>query len=131
MGYAYGNKKADNKKQLESGKRPAGASSIQRVEVNKTGIPGQIKQSFEQRSGFSFDDVRVHYGSQKPKEVGALAYTQGNQVYVGPGQEKHLRHELVHVVQQKRGMVQPTRTFKRYQINDDSRLEQEADRGIF
>lgn len=74
---------------------------------NLTGIPTQMKLDFEQRSGLSFDDVRVHYNSDKPRKIGALAYTQGTQVHVGPGQERHLRHELGHVVQQKRGIVRP------------------------
>ena len=75
---------------------------------NMTGIPTQMKLDFEQRSGLSFDDVRVHYNSDKPKRIGALAYTQIPQVHIGPGQEKHLRHELGHVVQQKQGIVRPT-----------------------
>ena len=34
------------------------------------------------------------YNSDKPRKIGALAYTQGTQVHIGPGQERHLRHEL-------------------------------------
>ena len=74
---------------------------------NLTGIPTQMKLDFEPRSGLSFDDVWVHYNSDKPARIGALAYTQGTQVHIGPGQERHLRHELGHVVQQKRGIVRP------------------------
>ena len=74
---------------------------------NMTGIPTQMKLDFEQRSGLSFDDVRVHYNSAKPRRIGALAYTQIPQVHIGPGQERDLRHELGHVVQQKRGIVGP------------------------
>ena len=80
----------------------------QKAQTNKpnlTGIPTQMKLDFEQRSGLSFDDVRVHYNSDKPAQLQALAYTQGTQVYVGPGQERHLKHELGHVVQQKQGRV--------------------------
>ena len=65
-----------------------------RQQPNLTGIPTQMKMDFEQRSGLSFDDVRVHYNSDKPRKIGALAYTQGTQVHIGPGQERHLRHEL-------------------------------------
>ena len=80
----------------------------QKAQTNKpnlTGIPTQMKLDFEQRSGLSFDDVRVHYNSDKPAQLQALAYTQGTQVYVGPRQERHLPHELGHVVQQKQGRV--------------------------
>lgn len=94
---------------------------------NLTGIPTQMKLDFEQRSGLSFDDVRVHYSSEKPAQVQALAYTQGTQVYLGPGQERHLPHELGHVVQQKSGLVRPTRSANGLHINDDPALERQAD----
>lgn len=102
----------------------------QQQTINRTGIPTQMKLDFERRSGLSFDDVRVHYNSDQPAKIGALAYTQGNQVHIGPGQEQHLRHELGHVVQQKRGLVQPTTWAGGLPINDSARLEEDADRGI-
>lgn len=94
---------------------------------NLTGIPTQMKLDFERRSGLSFDDVRVHYNSEKPRKIGALAYTQIPQVHIGPGQERHLQHELGHVVQQKRGIVRPNLYFKGFSINDSLDLEREAD----
>jgi hypothetical protein len=94
---------------------------------NQTGIPDNMKSGFENMSGFSFDDVRVHYNSDKPAQLNALAYTQGNQVHIAPGQEKHLGHELGHVVQQKQGRVQPTMQLQGVNVNDDERLEREAD----
>lgn len=72
--------------------------------TNLTGIPTQIKRNLESRSGLSFDDVRVHYHSAEPAKIGALAYTRGSQVYIGPGQERHLQHELGHVIQQKKDL---------------------------
>ena len=99
-----------------------------RQQPNLTGIPTQMKMDFEQRSGLSFDDVRVHYNSDKPRKIGALAYTQGTQVHIGPGQERHLRHELGHVVQQKQGIVRPdTQHFSGLDMNTDAKLEYEAD----
>lgn len=92
-----------------------------------TGIPGQLKERVEQRSGFSLDDVKVHYQSTDPAKVGALAFTQGNQVFLGPGQERHLPHELGHVVQQKQGRVKPTGVVGGRPLNDDPSLEREAD----
>jgi len=94
---------------------------------NITGIPDRMKQSFEERSGFSFDDVRVHYNSEKPARLQALAYARGNHVYIGPGQEKHLPHELGHVVQQKQGRVRASTSINGLPVNDDERLEREAD----
>ena len=95
---------------------------------NLTGIPTQMKLDFEQRSGMSFDDVRVHYNSEKPAQFHALAYTQGAQIYIGPGQERSLPHELGHVIQQKAGRVRPTRWVRGQPVNDRPELEREADR---
>lgn len=72
---------------------------------NKTGIPDDLKASIEQLSGYSLDDVKVHYNSEKPALINAYAYAEGNNIYVGPGQEKHLAHEIWHVIQQKGGKV--------------------------
>lgn len=94
---------------------------------NLTGIPTQMKLDFEQRSGLSFDDVRVHYNSEKPAQFHALAYTQGDQIYIGPGQERSLPHELGHVIQQKAGRVRPTRWIHGQPVNDHPELEREAD----
>ena len=94
---------------------------------NKTGLPDSLKTGVESLSGISMNDVRVHYNSDKPKHLGALAYTQGTEIHVGPGQEQHLRHELGHVVQQKQGRVRPTTKVNGVDINDDTNLEREAD----
>lgn len=94
----------------------------------KTGIPDNLQQQFESKSGYSFDDVRVHYNSQKPAQLQALAYTQGNEVYIGPGQEKHLKHELAHVVQQKQGIVRANSEINGQPLNTEEALERDADR---
>lgn len=94
---------------------------------NLTGIPAQMKLNFERYSGLSFDDVRVHYNSDKPARLGALAYTRGTEIYVGPGQERSLPHELGHVIQQKAGKVRPTRWVGGLPVNDQPALEREAD----
>ena len=94
---------------------------------NLTGIPLQMKQSFEQSSGLSFDDVRVHYHSALPARLGALAYTQGSHVYLASGQERHLGHELGHVIQQKQGQVRATSELNGVKINTSPVTEREAD----
>lgn len=93
---------------------------------NLTGIPTQMKMDLERRSGLSFDDVRVHYNSDKPIRIGALAYTQGTQVYMGPGQERHLGHELGHVVQQKSFCIPPTSWINGQPVNESPALECQA-----
>lgn len=98
------------------------------VKENRTGIPTQLKERMEQSTGLSFDDVRVHYNSALPARLDALAYTMGNQVEIGPGQERHLPHELGHVVQQKLGTVRPNATHSSgVALNTDPALEHQAD----
>lgn len=99
-----------------------------KLSPNPTGIPLAMKEHFEAASGFSFEDVRIHYQSAEPAKIGALAYTQSAHVYIAPGQERHLPHELGHVVQQKQGQVRPTSYLNQAPVNLDARLEADADR---
>jgi len=94
---------------------------------NNTGLPDTLKAGIEHLSNISLDDVNVHFNSSKPAQFQALAYTQGSEIHVGPGQEKHLPHEAWHVVQQKQGRVTPTLQAMGVTINDDQSLEREAD----
>lgn len=94
---------------------------------NHTGLPDQLKAGVENLSGVSLDGVKVHYNSDKPAQLAALAYTQGPNIYVGPGQEKHLPHETWHAAQQKQGRVWATAQMKGVPVNDDLGLEHEAD----
>lgn len=93
----------------------------------KTGIPMHMKHYIEDRTGLSYDDVRIYYNSNKPSRFKALGYTQGDNVYLKRGQENHLMHELFHVAQQRKGLVRPTSKIGEYVINDDIKLEREAE----
>lgn len=96
--------------------------------ANNTGLPDNLKSGIESLSGLSMDSVRVHYNSSQPAQLNALAYAQGTDIHVAPGQEQHLPHEAWHVVQQAQGRVQPTMQMKDgVPINDDQGLEKEAD----
>jgi hypothetical protein len=108
-------------------------NTLQREEVaqkkpNNTGLPDGLKSGVENLSGFSMDDVKVHYNSPKPSQLQAHAYAQGTDIHIAPGQEKHLAHESWHVAQQKQGRVKPTFQMKSgVPVNDDAGLENEAD----
>lgn len=109
-----------------------GISSVQLKEEapkqNGTGLPDNLKSGIESLSGLSMDNVNVHYNSAQPARLNALAYTQGTDIHVAPGQEKHLPHEAWHVVQQAQGRVKPTMQMKdEVSVNDDQGLEHEAD----
>ncbi|HEY6897927.1 MAG TPA: DUF4157 domain-containing protein [Rhodocyclaceae bacterium] len=95
---------------------------------NQTGLPDNLKHGVEALSGISLDGVKVHYNSSQPAQLNALAYAQGRDIHVAPGQEKHLPHEAWHVAQQAQGRVRPTRQMKEgVPVNDDAGLENEAD----
>lgn len=91
------------------------------------GLPVQLKSGLETLGGVDLSDVKVHRNSKEPAQFQAHAFAQGNNIHLGPGQEKHLPHEGWHMVQQKQGRVQPTRQLKSKGINDDPGLEKEAD----
>ena len=94
---------------------------------NRTGMPDHLKAGIESLSGMDISDVRVHTNSDRPAQLDALAYAQGSDIHVAPGQERHLPHEAWHVVQQRQGRVVPTMQMQGVSINDDRGLEAEAD----
>lgn len=96
---------------------------------NETGMPDTLKSGLERLSGIDLSAVKVHYQSDKPKQIGALAYAQGTDIHLGPGQEHHLPHEGWHVVQQMQGRVKPTLQMQDMgvSVNDEVGLESEAD----
>lgn len=107
----------------QGGHAPVAASS------NRTGLPDRLKAGVEHMSGISLDDVRVHYNSARPAQLSALAYAQGTDIHLAPGQERHLPHEAWHVVQQAQGRVRSTAQLANgLALNDDHGLEGEADR---
>lgn len=110
------------------GKFSSNATAQREQKPNNTGMPDNLKSGIENLSGYSMDDVKVHYNSDKPAQLNAHAYAQGTDIHVAPGQEQHLPHEAWHVVQQKQGRVQPTMQMKAgVPVNDDVSLESEAD----
>ena len=94
---------------------------------NRTGMPDNLKSGLENLSGIDISGVRVQYNSPKPAQLNALAYTRGQEIHVGSGQEKHLPHEGWHAVQQMQGRVKTTMQAGGVAINDDAGLEHEAD----
>ncbi|MDQ0641357.1 hypothetical protein QF042_004922 [Pedobacter sp. W3I1] len=95
----------------------------------KKNLPDKLKNGIEALSGISMDDVRVHFNSDKPAQLAALAYAQGIDIHLASGQEEHLPHEAWHVVQQTQGRVKASTQLKSNEvITDDSGLEKEADK---
>lgn len=72
------------------------------------GQAGALKAGVENLSGYSPNDVKVHYNSNRPASLQAHAYAHGTNIHIAPGQERHLPQEGWHVVQQAEGRVKST-----------------------
>jgi hypothetical protein len=96
--------------------------------AKSNGLPLPLRTGIEALSGMDMSNVAVHRNSDKPAQLNALAYAQGNDIHLGPGQERHLPHEAWHVVQQAQGRVPATMQARDgTPVNDDRALESEAD----
>lgn len=91
------------------------------------GLPCDLQAGLESLSGQDLSDVNVNYNSSRPAKFGAHAVAQGNNIDLGPGQEKHLPHEAWHVVQQRQGRVPVTGSMGDTPVNTNPALETEAD----
>jgi hypothetical protein len=97
-------------------------------------LPEVIQRKMEAFFGTSFDDVRVHVGSEAAA-IGSLAFTHGSNLYFAPGQynpqtpqgQRLLGHELTHVVQQRAGRVRNP-LGQGVAVVHDPALEAEAER---
>ncbi|PTT89850.1 hypothetical protein DBR42_07070, partial [Pelomonas sp. HMWF004] len=114
--------RAEGLEEDEAGAAQLLAEPAQRQD-NRTGMPDGLKAGIESLSGMDMSDVRVHRNSSQPAQLNALAYAQGNDIHLGPGQAQHLPHEAWHVVQQRQGRVQATMQMAGVGVNDDEGLE--------
>ena len=111
-------KDSDSKKEASETKNNEQKTPLQmkkdddNTAASSSGMQHNLQAGLEKLSGVDLSDVKVHQNSDKPQQVGALAYTQGNDIHIAPGQEKHLPHEGWHAVQQKQGRVKPTLQMK-------------------
>jgi hypothetical protein len=97
------------------------------LKASPGGMPSDLVNGFAASTGHDLSGVQVHKNSTAPAQVGALAYAQGNEIHLGPGQDQHLAHEAAHVVQQREGRVQANTEVGGKPVNDQRSLETEAD----
>ena len=126
---------AQMKEEEEAAQMKEGASGKNVSAGRQTKMPGHVQQKMETGLGADFGGVRIHQDSDKASRLGALAYTQGEDVYFAPGQYKPesqkgqelIGHELQHVVQQREGRVKANEQRKGQGVNTENSLEREAD----
>lgn len=68
----------------------------------------------------------VHYNSPEPRKYGARAFTKNSEIYIAPGEESALPHELGHVYQQVTQNIPATGKVNGQKVNFDAQLEQQA-----
>lgn len=98
-------------------------------------LPASLSEKFEAAFASDFGSVRLHIDSDYAEQIGAQAFTYGEHIYFAPGKFnpssmtgiRLIAHEIVHVLQQREGAVQPNMRLGRLNINYDRRLEREAD----
>lgn len=108
----------------------SGYSVINDAPVQRSGtnaLPSDLQAGAEAVAGVPMNDVTVNYNSNKPRQMHADGLAQGTSIHLAPGKEGLLKHELGHIIQQKTTDVPTTATFNGHKINDDPRLERQAD----
>ena len=98
-------------------------------------LPAQLKENMEHSLGGDFSNTEIYANSSKASKMGALAYAQGNEIHFAPGKydpesqrgKELIGHELTHIVQQKKGVVQKTKNDRGMNVNSEFKLEKEAD----
>jgi hypothetical protein len=128
--------RADDVAQLTpKGGRPVG-QVLGALEEGGSPLPDPVQTQMEAAFSQDFSSVRVREDSAA-KDLGARAFTRGEQVVFSPGQyqpesmagQRLLAHELAHVVQQREGRVKATQAASAgvTPIVQDTGLEAEAD----
>lgn len=110
-------------------------SQSQQAASGKGGLDKTVQAKMENAFQSDFSDVNITQNSGEATNMGALAFTQGNNIHFAPGQYKPttsegqelIGHELTHVIQQKEGRVKANTQAKGVAVNDDPALESEAD----
>ncbi len=78
-------------------------------------LPQSLRHSLETELNADFSDIRIHTGKNAKKATTKLnvqAFTHGNDIYFNSGKyqphstegKRLLAHELIHVVQQRKGV---------------------------
>ena len=71
--------------------------------------------------------LHIHTNSPEPQKFGAKAFVKNGEIYIAPGEENTLKHELAHIYQQKTKNIPATDEINGQKVNTDPKLEKEAD----
>lgn len=100
-------------------------TQLNRTKGGGSPLSAEVRSYMEPRFGFDFSKVRIHDDStavQLNRQLGAQAFTQGQDIYFGAGKSAGISeltaHELTHVVQQTGGQKRLSR-----QVGNDPPLQ--------
>lgn len=83
----------------------------------------------EQKSQVPMTGISINFNSSFPARVGAVATAAGgNEIHLAPGNSHHYKHELGHIVQQRRGLVHATESINGHKVCTAQSLEEDATR---
>ncbi len=119
-----------------NGEQSTQANSSLETQLTHTGsgspLSDEVQSFMGSRFGADFSQVRVHTGSnaiQMNQELGAQAFTHGNDIYFGqgqyPGKNDLTAHELTHTIQQTSGSGLRVQGF--FWDNDENEKESDSD----
>lgn len=97
-------------------------------------LPEGVRGKMESFMGEDFSNVRIRQASPFADRVGALAFTQGEQIHFASNRynpntqegQTLIGHELAHVSQQRQGRVPVSARINGFAVNTDRALENEA-----
>lgn len=119
-----------NKPPIQARQRPVQRNQNKSNDAG-SGNEAQIKANVSSITGTDVSNANIHYNSDKPAQLNAIAYAQGNDIHMSssPGADNHtLAHELTHNAQQQTGQVKATiQGNNGVGINNDPKLEKHAD----
>lgn len=97
----------------------------EKTPLNKTqSYNDNLKQEMEQKYHVDMSNVVIHYNSDVPAKFHAGAMAGNDNIYMRSGKQQHLRHEMHHIVQQKKQLVEGKHKHKGAMFNTDIALEQ-------
>ena len=80
---------------------PGSDTPADRAQIGPAALPPTLVEGIASMSGHDLSGVQVHVNSSQPASVGALAYTQGSEIHIAPGQDHHLPHDPQHDVKDR------------------------------
>ncbi|MDJ0509393.1 MAG: DUF4157 domain-containing protein [Crocosphaera sp.] len=122
----------------ETQQQEGGSQSLESQLAGEKGgghpLSDEVRGFMEPRFGADFSDVRVHTGSaavQMNQQLGAQAFTHGNDVYYGkgkaPGNDALTAHELTHTIQQASRQTQQSSISKPIQRDESEKRNEDQD----